>query len=153
MVADQGSICTEKPSSLKNTTRKTDRSLFRVLFILPSPVPQPTLQEVGVGCMGQDLGRFSVCLGHSYGASRKQECPSVKMLDSSYYLLSISWPPVGLMLLKFASEEQDVVGVRCCAAVPGSLSLLLVYDKALMAVCSVSALCFVLLLCPLCQGC
>lgn len=48
--------------------------------------------------------------------------PSVKMLDSSYYFLRISWPVVALRSLKFASKEQDRVGMLCCAAVPGSQS-------------------------------
>lgn len=62
VVGDQDSIPScysiEKLSSpvlLKNTTRKTDCSLFRVLFILPFSVPQPALQEVEVVLFLKDL--------------------------------------------------------------------------------------------------
>ena len=124
-VADQGSIpscCsikkTSPPVTLKNTSRKIDCSLFGVLFILPSPVPQPALQEVGAGCIDQELywiwAGLAFVGGILYCASRKQEGPSIKMLDSSYYVLRISWPLVGLWSLKFASEEQDGVGMLCC---------------------------------------
>lgn len=61
VVGDQDSISSwcsiEKPSSpvLKNISIKIDCSLFRALFILPSSVSQPALQEVEVMLFLKDL--------------------------------------------------------------------------------------------------